>query len=204
MPREKGAIDPNLPNKLTMLRIVMIPFFVLLYELQSLGNNYFWALLVFALASLTDLFDGKIARKYNLISDFGKLMDPLADKVLVTAAMVCFVGDPQGLTPSWVVIAILAREFLVTSLRLLAASKGVVLAADKWGKYKTATTMVWICYHLLLLSCSYNSLFGDLNIGYHNGGVVLYIHLALMGLSLFFTWFSGINYLVKNKHMFRN
>ena len=204
MPKQNGAIDPNLPNKLTLLRIVMIPFFVLFYELSGLGNNYLWALLVFALASLTDLFAGKIARKYHLISDFGKLMDPLADKVLVTAAMVCFVGDPRGLTPSWVVIAILAREFLVTSLRLLAASKGVVLAADKWGKYKTATTMIWICYHLLLLSGSYNSLLGGLGLSYQNGGLPLYLHYGLMGLSLFFTWYSGVNYLVKNKQMFHN
>ncbi len=185
-------IDPNLPNKLTMLRIAMIPVFVLLYEMSSLTMNYLWAFVVFALASFTDLLDGKLARKYNLVSDFGKLMDPLADKVLVTAAMVCFVADPQALTPSWVVIVILAREFLVTSLRLLAAAKGVVLAADKWGKYKTATTMVWICYNLLLLEF---------------GGVLILDsigHYILMYLSLFFTVYSGMNYVIKNKHMFGN
>ena len=184
---KERSIDPNLPNKLTMLRIIMIPLFVLLYEWQSLGLHYLWAFIVFALASITDLFDGKIARKYNLISDFGKLMDPLADKVLVTAAMVCFVGDAAALTPSWVVIVILAREFLVTSLRLLAAAKGVVLAADKWGKYKTATTMVWICWNLLILE------FGLL------GAVGVYLHYGLMFLSLFFTVYSGLNYVVKNK-----
>ncbi len=184
-------IDPNLPNKLTILRIVMIPLFVFLYE-SSFSMNYLWAFVVFALASLTDLLDGKIARKYNLISDFGKLMDPLADKVLVTAAMVCFVADPRALTPSWVVITILAREFLVTSLRLLAAAKGVVLAADKWGKYKTATTMVWICYTLLL--CEFGGVLILDNIG----------HYILMYLSLFFTVYSGFNYVVKNKHMFKN
>ncbi len=187
---KERSIAPNLPNKLTMLRIIMIPLFVLLYEWQSLGLHYLWAFIVFALASITDLFDGKIARKYNLISDFGKLMDPLADKVLVTAAMVCFVGDAAALTPSWVVIVILAREFLVTSLRLLAAAKGVVLAADKWGKYKTATTMVWICWNLLILE------FGLL------GAVGVYLHYGLMFLSLFFTVYSGLNYVVKNKSMF--
>lgn len=185
-------IDPNLPNKLTMLRIFMIPLFVLLYEWSGLSYNYLWAFIVFALASLTDLVDGKLARKYNLISDFGKLMDPLADKVLVTAAMVCFVADPKALTPSWVVITILAREFLVTSLRLLAAAKGVVLAADKWGKYKTATTMVWICWNLLYVELG---LLGDV------GG---YLHYVLMYLSLFFTVYSGLNYVLKNKHMFKN
>lgn len=189
---KQKSIDPNLPNKLTMLRILMIPLFVLFFQWSSLNLRYFWAFLVFALASLTDLLDGKLARKYNLISDFGKLMDPLADKVLVTAAMVCFVADPSALTPAWVVITILAREFLVTSLRLLAAAKGVVLAADKWGKYKTATTMLWICWNLLLLQ------FGLLG----NLGVVL--HYVLLYLSLFFTVYSGLNYVLKNKHMFNN
>lgn len=179
-------IDPNLPNKLTILRILMIPLFVLFFEL----DNYLWAFLMFALASFTDLLDGKIARKYNLVSDFGKLMDPLADKVLVTAALVCFVADAAALTPSWVVIAILAREFLVTSLRLLAASKGVVLAADKWGKYKTATTMIWICWNLLFMEFA---LLGTL------GGT---LHYVLMYLSLFLTVYSGLNYVIKNKHMF--
>ena len=189
------TIDPNLPNKLTILRIAMIPLFVLFFELSSLHMNYFWALLVFAIASITDLLDGKIARKYNLVSDFGKLMDPLADKVLVTAALVCFVADPAAMTPSWVVIAILAREFLVTSLRLLAAAKGVVLAADKWGKYKTATTMVWICWNLLTMEFSFMLRWADF---------IGLIHYILMYLSLFFTVYSGMNYVLKNKHMFKN
>ena len=189
------TIDPNLPNKLTILRIAMIPLFVLFFELSSLHMNYFWALLVFAIASITDLLDGKIARKYNLVSDFGKLMDPLADKVLVTAALVCFVADPAAMTPSWVVIAILAREFLVTSLRLLAAAKGVVLAADKWGKYKTATTMVWICWNLLTMEFTFMLRWADF---------IGLIHYILMYLSLFFTVYSGMNYVLKNKHMFKN
>lgn len=189
------TIDPNLPNKLTILRIAMIPLFVLLYELSGLHMNYFWAFVVFALASLTDLIDGKLARKYSLVSDFGKLMDPLADKVLVTAAMICFVSSPEALTPSWVVITILAREFLVTSLRLLAAAKGVVLAADKWGKYKTATTMVWICWNLLIMEFTFMSGWAFF---------IDWIHPILMYLSLFFTVYSGMNYVLKNKHMFQN
>lgn len=188
-------IDPNLPNKLTILRIAMIPLFVLFFEMNSLHMNYFWAFVVFALASITDLLDGKIARKYNLVSDFGKLMDPLADKVLVTAALVCFVADPAALTPSWVVITILAREFLVTSLRLLAAAKGVVLAADKWGKYKTATTMVWICWNLMIMEFTFMSGWAFF---------IDWIHPVLMYLSLFFTVYSGANYVIKNKHMFKN
>ena len=188
-------IDPNLPNKLTILRILMIPLFVLFFELSSMNMNYFWAFVMFAVASFTDLLDGKIARKYNLVSDFGKLMDPLADKVLVTAALVCFVADPAALTPSWVVIVILAREFLVTSLRLLAAAKGVVLAADKWGKYKTATTMIWICWNLLIMEFTFVLGWADF---------ISWIHPILMYLSLFFTVYSGMNYVLKNKHMFQN
>ena len=192
MNQQNKSIDPNLPNKLTMLRIALIPLFVLFFEMKSVPYNYFWSLFVFAAASITDLLDGKIARKYNLISDFGKLMDPLADKVLVTAAIVCFVGEPSALTASWIVIVILAREFLVTSLRLLAAAKGVVLAADKWGKYKTATTMIWICWNLARIQFN---LFGDI-------GVIL--HYLLMYLSVFFTVYSGFNYIIKNKNMFAN
>ncbi len=191
MMNNQKKIDPNLPNKLTILRILMIPLFVLFFEMSS----YLWAFVMFALASFTDLLDGKIARKYNLVSDFGKLMDPLADKVLVTAALVCFVADPAALTPSWVVIAILAREFLVTSLRLLAASKGVVLAADKWGKYKTATTMVWICWNLLIMEFTVMTAWADF---------IGWIHYILMYLSLFLTVYSGLNYVIKNKHMFKN
>lgn len=192
---KQKTIDPNLPNKLTILRIAMIPLFVLFFEMTSLPLNYFWAFAMFGIASLTDLLDGKIARKYNLVSDFGKLMDPLADKVLVTAALVCFVADPAALTPSWVVIVILAREFLVTSLRLLAAAKGVVLAADKWGKYKTATTMIWICWNLLIMEFTFVLGWADF---------ISWIHPILMYLSLFFTVYSGMNYVLKNKHMFQN
>ena len=115
----------NLPNKLTMLRILLIPVFMVFVELDSLPGHMLWAFAVFVAASLTDMIDGKIARKYNLITDFGKFMDPLADKILVTAALVYFI--PLGLAPAWVVILILAREFLVTSLRLIAAGKGIVL-----------------------------------------------------------------------------
>ena len=186
-------IDPNLPNKLTILRMLMIPLFVLFFEWKSLPLNYFLAFAMFGIASLTDLFDGKLARKYNLVSDFGKLMDPLADKVLVTSALVCFVAEASAATPSWVVILILAREFLVTSLRLLAAAKGIVLAADKWGKYKTATTMTWILVDLFLMEFTilidWCSLFG-------------WLHPILMYLSLFFTIYSGANYVLKNKEMF--
>ncbi len=175
----------NLPNKLTMLRILLIPVFMVFVELQSVPGHILWALVVFVVASLTDMIDGKIARKYNLVTDFGKFMDPLADKILVTAALIYFVR--MELAPAWVVILILAREFLVTSLRLIAAGKGIVIAADRWGKYKTATTMVWICYALLM-----EQFWTDVPLA-------LAIHIALMALSLGLTLLSGANYLIKNR-----
>ena len=135
----------NLPNKLTMLRVLMIPVFVVLYLAQS----FFWALVVFVLAAITDALDGMLARKYKLVTNFGALMDPLADKLLVMAAMLCFVADALVFAP--LVIIILSREFLVTSIRLVAAGKGVVIAADTWGKLKTVFQMIWIIYGLLII-----------------------------------------------------
>lgn len=123
----------NLPNKLTCLRMLMVPFFVAAMVL-SFSNHYLWALILFVTASFTDMLDGKIARKRGLITDFGKFMDPLADKILVTSALICFVE--LWVTPAAVIIVIIAREFVVTSLRLIAAPKGIVIAADIFGKMK--------------------------------------------------------------------
>ena len=181
----------NLPNKLTTFRVILIPFFVfflLAPYFEGYGN--YIALVIFIVASLTDFLDGKIARKYNLVTNFGKFMDPLADKILVTAALIYFI--PLGLAPAWIVILILAREFLVTSLRLIASGKGIVIAADKWGKYKTATTMVWICYALLM-----TNFIDTMSIGMQS--VCTGIHIALMILSLALTLLSGFNYLWKNR-----
>ena len=180
----------NLANKLTTFRVLCIPIFVVFMLIESIPYNYYLAAIVFIVASITDLFDGKIARKYHLVTNFGKFMDPLADKILVTAALVYFI--PLGLAPAWVVILILAREFLVTSLRLIAAGKGIVIAADKWGKYKTATTMVWICYALLA-----QNFYPQMSVD--AGGIVAIIHLVLMTLSLALTLISGANYLWKNR-----
>ena len=141
----------NLPNKLTILRLIFIPFYVAAIMLDPVlaasqsGIIFFShiALVIFILASLTDTFDGKIARKYNMITDFGKFADPLADKILVVSAMVCFVA--LGRMPFWAVIIILAREFAVSGFRLVVAGKGVVLAASKIGKMKTACQMTMCC-----------------------------------------------------------
>lgn len=135
----------NLPNKLTVMRVVMVPFFVAFMLIGAIPYNYLWALLVFAAASITDMLDGKIARKYNLITNFGKFLDPLADKILVASALICFVH--LGWCSAWVTALILAREFVVSGVRLVAASsdKKVVIAAGMLGKMKTAMTMVAIC-----------------------------------------------------------
>ena len=139
----------NLPNKLTMLRIILIPVFLVLVLVDRIPMHYLWSLIVFLAACITDTLDGNIARKRNLVTDFGKLMDPLADKLLVMSALVAFI--PVAGVPVWVVVVILGREFMVTSLRLIAAGKGVVIAADKWGKVKTISQMVWLNYTLLML-----------------------------------------------------
>lgn len=125
----------NTPNKLTVMRMILVPFFMAFLLFSQIPNHIIFALVVFIIASVTDLVDGKLARKNNQITNFGKLMDPLADKLLVTSALVCFVQ--LGLADVWAVMIIIAREFLVTSIRLIAAGSGKVIAANIWGKVKT-------------------------------------------------------------------
>ena len=133
----------NLPNKLTVLRMALVPFFVA-FLLLSPGNESFkWiALVLFVVASLTDYFDGQIARKHNLITNFGKFMDPLADKILTISGMICLIE--LGRIPAWIVIIIVAREFIISGFRLIAAESGVVIAANYWGKFKTTFQMIMI------------------------------------------------------------
>ena len=168
----------NLPNKLTIFRVILvIPFVALML------NGYdLWAVAVFIIASLTDLLDGKIARKYNLITDFGKFMDPLADKLLVCAAMICLVE--MGRLPAWMVIVIISREFIISGFRLVASANGVVIAASYWGKFKTTFQMLMIIVLILNL-----------------GGVFDMIGLVLTGIALILTVVSLIDYLVKNKQV---
>ena len=131
----------NLPNKLTIIRVCLIPFFVAALLFDH-GNNYSMRIVanvLFIVASLTDLFDGKIARKYNLVTNFGKFMDPLADKLLVCSALICLIE--LGQLPAWVVIIIISREFIISGFRLVAADNGVVIAASYWGKFKTTFQM---------------------------------------------------------------
>ena len=166
----------NTPNKLTLLRIVLVPVFVVVLYLNFPYNNLV-ALAVFVLASLTDLLDGKIARKYHLVTDFGKFMDPIADKLLVTAALLVFVD--WHMMPAWVAIVVIAREFIVSALRLVAASNGRVIAAGWSGKVKTASTMVCICVMLL--------------------GLPEVVDVICSAIILVTTAYSGIEYLVKNR-----
>ena len=132
----------NLPNKLTVMRVILIPFFVaaLLYDNGSSQTMRIVANVIFIVASLTDLFDGKIARKYNLVTNFGKFMDPLADKLLVCSALICLIQ--LGQLPAWVVIIIISREFIISGFRLVAADNGIVIAASYWGKFKTTFQMI--------------------------------------------------------------
>ena len=132
----------NLPNKLTILRIIMIPFFVLFMLLDGgVSQTYrYIAAVIFIVASFTDLLDGKIARKYNLVTNFGKFMDPLADKLLVCSGLICFVG--LGQLPAWFGVIIISREFIISGFRLVASDNGVVIAASYWGKFKTVSQMI--------------------------------------------------------------
>lgn len=139
----------NLPNKLTTLRVIMIPFFVFFLLWQN-GENYTFrmiALALFIIASLTDLLDGKIARKYNLVTNFGKFMDPLADKLLVCSALICLIE--LNALHAWMVIIIISREFIISGFRLIASDNGVVIAASYWGKFKTTFQMVSVVLLIL-------------------------------------------------------
>ena len=132
----------NLPNKLTIVRVCLIPFFVAALLFDH-GNNYTMRIVanvLFIIASLTDLFDGKIARKYNMVTNFGKFLDPLADKLLVCSALICLIE--LGQLAAWVVIVIISREFIISGFRLVAADNGVVIAASYWGKFKTTFQMI--------------------------------------------------------------
>ena len=139
----------NLPNKLTTLRVIMIPFFVFFLLWQNGENRTFRiiALALFIIASLTDLLDGKIARKYNLVTNFGKFMDPLADKLLVCSALICLIE--LNALPAWMVIVIISREFIISGFRLIASDNGVVIAASYWGKFKTTFQMISVVLLIL-------------------------------------------------------
>lgn len=193
----KQSAGMNLPNKLTIFRMVLIvPFVVLL-----LGNHYHWnwfhlifgetskyvdfiALAIFVIASLTDLADGKIARKYNLVTNFGKFMDPLADKLLVCSALIALIELDR--IPSWVVIIIIAREFIISGFRLVASDNGVVIAASYWGKFKTTFQMIMVC--LMIADIAVLQILTDIS----------------MWIALVLTVVSLLDYLWKNKDVMKD
>lgn len=191
----------NLPNKLTLFRVILVPFFVAAILLRNvLPHNWLIALCIFCVASYTDHLDGKIARERNLITDFGKFMDPLADKILVCAALICFVE--LGLISSVGVIVIIAREFMVTSLRLVAAAKGNVIAANIWGKVKTVSQLVAIIL-ILLFSwltqlCQMGVQWGFLTAQTTVEQFYPVFGRCLIAITVFFTVVSGMIYLKQN------
>ena len=178
----------NLPNKLTVLRVIMIPFFVVSLlafhgEVRLLRNL---AAAIFIVASLTDMLDGKIARKYNLVTNFGKFMDPLADKLLVCSALICLIE--LGQLPSWMVIIIVSREFIISGFRLVASDNGVVIAASYWGKFKTTFQMLMVIVLILDIQMPFFQILGT---------VLTYVALILTVVSL-------IDYIVKNKDVLKD
>lgn len=177
----------NLPNKLTILRICLIPFFMFFILTDFFPYTELVALVIYVAASITDSIDGHIARKHNLITDFGKFMDPLADKLLVISSLVCFVET--GILNSWVVMIIIARELAITGFRTLAANKGITLAANIWGKLKTICQMTTII--LLLVINAKILMFLDILV------------LPLVSLTVLLTLLSGFIYIIQNKSVLK-
>ena len=177
----------NLPNKLTLLRILLIPVFILVM-MSNIKNHYLIACLIFVIASITDALDGHIARKNNLVTDFGKFMDPLADKLLVISALICMIES--NLVAGWMVIIIVSRELTVSILRAIAAADGKVIAASGGGQIKTISQMLAII--ILLIGENYNNI------------LLINIGSIFILIATFFTLYSGIDYLYKNRELFMN
>ena len=173
----------NLPNKITMFRVILIPFFVvfMLFDITGAADKWI-ALVIFCVASLTDMLDGKIARKYNLVTNFGKFMDPLADKLLVCTALICLTS--MNRLNVIVVLVIIAREFIISGFRLVASDNGIVIAASYWGKFKTVSQMALIIVLIMDL-----------------GGVWNVVGTVLTWVALLLTVVSLIDYIAKNKQV---
>ena len=176
----------NLPNKFTIFRVIFIPFFVVFLLLDPSNQTYrYIADAIFIIASLTDMLDGKIARKYNLVTNFGKFMDPLADKLLVSAAMICLIATGQ--LAAWIVIVIISREFIISGFRLIASDNGIVIAASYWGKFKTVFQMLMIIVLIANIQLPFFTVLGT---------ILIYVALVLTIVSL-------IDYIVKNKDVLK-
>ena len=171
----------NLPNKITLFRVAMIPIFLIFMLVPGISYGTEIAAAIFIIAALSDLLDGYIARKNNLVTNFGKFMDPLADKLLVSSALICFVE--LSLVPAWVVIIIIAREFIISGFRLIASDNGIVIAASWWGKIKTVVQMVMSVILIINLDFTWINILEQISI---------YLAAALTVISL-------IDYMIKNK-----
>lgn len=188
----------NLPTKITIARIVLIPVFIAVFFIDAIPFNRFIATAVFMIASFTDFLDGYLARKNNLVTNLGKFLDPIADKMLVSCALVAIALETTFLQPAVAVFSmvILCRELMISGFRIVASSKNVVLAADKLGKIKTVLQMT-----ALILLLPYADIFGLHEL---TGDVVYYIGFALLGLATVMTIVSGFNYILKNKEVLKD
>lgn len=175
----------NLPNKITIFRVFMIPIFVFFMLVSGIPGGRYIAAVIFIIAALSDLLDGYIARKHNLVTNFGKFMDPLADKLLVSSALICLVD--LKLLPAWIVIIIIAREFIISGFRLIASDNGVVIAAGWWGKIKTTVQMVMSVMLIINLDFAFINVLEQ---------VAIYLAAALTVISL-------IDYMIKNKNVLK-
>ncbi len=187
----------NLPNKLTILRLIMIPIFIAVFYISAIPYNYIISAVIFLLAAFTDFLDGKIARKYNLVTDLGKFLDPIADKVLVCSALIIMLAPgfhQTQILPFYAgifVAIIIARELIVSGFRMIAASKGMVLAADWSGKIKTFIQDIAIL--VLLIGAQFGGVYSVVNI----------IGLVLLGIATILTIYSGVECLIKNKNVLK-
>lgn len=179
----------NLPNSLTIARVILVPFFIACYYL----DHFILAMIIFIVAAVTDLLDGKIARKQNIVTNFGKIMDPLADKILTYSAFCMFIGD--DVIPAWVLIVVLAREFVVSGMRTVSAAEGKVIAAGMSGKVKTVFQMIAIPALLHLLAVP-----ESMPLCYQ---IIYWIAYVTLYASVILTIYSGVEYVAKNKDSFK-
>lgn len=191
----------NLPNALTLLRIALSPIFMWLFVIDNLWAR-FWAMVIFIIAALTDLYDGYYARKYGVTTSFGKFMDPLADKILVSVAFISFAT--LGYVRMWMVMLIIIREFLITGLRSLAAYKGVVIMPTRWAKAKTFMQMAAITVILLIVNLRTFSKPLGLDVPWLYSPELAYYINWMMWVTVVVTWGTGIDYLVKSYYLLKN
>ena len=190
----------NLANKLTIIRIIIAPIFIILLLVDGAWTKYS-TLLLFIIASLTDFYDGRIARARGVVTSFGKFMDPLADKIIVLGALICFVALRE--VWAWMVIIILAREVMITHLRFIGASKGIIIPAGRWGKHKTATQMIAVSVTLVVIAI--NSTFTSFSINAPSLllQILRYTPNTLVGLAVIMTIISGVLYVGKHREVLK-